>query len=333
MTPRAWALLLLGSALVLSGCGASPSHRSVDDRVSAALERSIPRVEAARLDAQVALRGVERERERQAELAAQVAAAAAAQAAAEAAQRAAEQAAHTATAEAERAARPAATARAAPPARPATPSPPPPPGGVSPASIPALDRSGQALIVTAARSGTSTATLTAWQRDADGSWSVAYGPMTARIGRAGFLSDRREGDGSTPVGTFALPFSFGIAADPGTALEYRQVDDDDWWAGDSDDPATYNTWQSTRPADAAWLEDRSEHLVDYSAAYRHAVVIGFNSERTPWRGSAIFLHVATGSSTAGCVAIDAPALVELLRWLDPGQSPRIAMGPVRALVP
>ncbi len=337
MNRRAWALLLLASVLVLSGCGTAPSPRSVDERVSAALERSIPQAEAARLDAQVARRGVERERARQEALAAQAAAAAAAQSAAEAAQRAAQEAAQAAIAQAalaaEQATSPTATPRPAPAARPPAPAPAQPPGGLSPASIPALAGSGQAVLVTATGSGTSKATLTAWQRGGDGSWSVAHGPMAARIGRSGFVADRREGDGSTPVGTFALPFAFGIAADPGTALEYRQVDGDDWWAGDSDDPATYNTWQSTRPADAAWRADRSEHLVDYAAAYRHAVVIGFNSERTPWRGSAIFLHVSTGSSTAGCVAIDGAALVALMRWLDPGQSPRISMGPVSALVP
>src|SRR5262249_1635032 len=47
---------------------------------------------------------------------------------------------------------------------------------------------------------------------------------------------------------------------------------------------------------------------------------------TPGLGSAIFLHVSTGGSTAGCVSLPSTDLVALLRWLDPAQQPRIVMG-------
>jgi L,D-peptidoglycan transpeptidase YkuD (ErfK/YbiS/YcfS/YnhG family) len=44
----------------------------------------------------------------------------------------------------------------------------------------------------------------------------------------------------------------------------------------------------------------------------------------PGRGSAIFLHVAAGS-TAGCVSLPEGRLVRLLRWLRPAAHPRIAI--------
>jgi L,D-peptidoglycan transpeptidase YkuD (ErfK/YbiS/YcfS/YnhG family) len=47
----------------------------------------------------------------------------------------------------------------------------------------------------------------------------------------------------------------------------------------------------------------------------------------PGRGSAIFLHITDGRSTAGCVAISRAGMTAVLRWLDPAQHPRIVMGP------
>jgi L,D-peptidoglycan transpeptidase YkuD (ErfK/YbiS/YcfS/YnhG family) len=63
-----------------------------------------------------------------------------------------------------------------------------------------------------------------------------------------------------------------------------------------------------------------------SPAYDHGAVIAYNPARTPGLGSAIFLHVSSGGPTAGCVALPAGQLVEVLRWLDPALAPRIALG-------
>ena len=57
--------------------------------------------------------------------------------------------------------------------------------------------------------------------------------------------------------------------------------------------------------------------------YRYAAVIAYNTARTPGLGSAIFLHVGTGSSTAGCVSLPQRRLLAVLKWLKPGRSPRI----------
>lgn len=43
-------------------------------------------------------------------------------------------------------------------------------------------------------------------------------------------------------------------------------------------------------------------------------------------GSAFFLHIANGSPTAGCVAIDQGSLQAVLRWLRPGAAPVISIG-------
>ena len=42
-------------------------------------------------------------------------------------------------------------------------------------------------------------------------------------------------------------------------------------------------------------------------------------------GSAIFLHVGTGTATAGCVSLPGAELVRVLRWLRPADRPRISI--------
>lgn len=61
-------------------------------------------------------------------------------------------------------------------------------------------------------------------------------------------------------------------------------------------------------------------------AYDAGAVIGYNTARTPGLGSAIFLHINIGMPAAGCVTLRAGKLLEILRWLNPAASPRIAVG-------
>jgi len=60
--------------------------------------------------------------------------------------------------------------------------------------------------------------------------------------------------------------------------------------------------------------------------YDYGAVIAYNTARVPGAGSAIFLHVSDGTSTAGCVALPSARLLEVLRWLDPARNPEIRMG-------
>ena len=91
-----------------------------------------------------------------------------------------------------------------------------------------------------------------------------------------------------------------------------------------DDPgsALYNEWVDTTSQNAG-VDPEPMYNVP---AYSYGAVIAYNSARTPGLGSAIFLHVGTGGATAGCVSLPASQLLEVLRWLDPSQQPRIVMG-------
>ena len=110
-----------------------------------------------------------------------------------------------------------------------------------------------------------------------------------------------------------------------TALPYRVVDGDDWWVSDVASPR-YNQYAQCAPGTCDFSEPASENLAAAGAVYDYAVVIDYNRGGTPGAGSAFFLHVTNGAPTAGCVAIDRGSLVALMRWLDPGSRPLIAIG-------
>ena len=146
--------------------------------------------------------------------------------------------------------------------------------------------------------------------------------MTARVGTAG-VGRAGETSTRTPAGTFDLTEAFGRAADPGTVLPYRMIDGDDWWVSDPASPL-YSSYAECEPG--PFSEAAGEDLHAAGAIYDHAVVIDHNREGTPGAGPAFFLHIAHGAATNGSVAIDRGSLRTLLRGLDPGAFPVIAIG-------
>jgi L,D-peptidoglycan transpeptidase YkuD (ErfK/YbiS/YcfS/YnhG family) len=182
----------------------------------------------------------------------------------------------------------------------------------------------QVITVVAPSAGSSTATVTAWQRG-PGGWSAVLGPVPARVGSAG-VGAASESSTRTPAGTFSLTTAFGRAANPGTALPYRVLDRSDWWVSDVGSPL-YNTAARCAPGSCPFDERAGENLYAAGAVYDNAVVIDYN--RAPvvrGAGSAFFLHITNGGATAGCVAVDRVVLQQLMRWLDPRAAPVISIG-------
>ena len=156
----------------------------------------------------------------------------------------------------------------------------------------------------------------------DGVWTLRFS-TNGWIGKGGFKKDKREGDGATPIGDFSFGRAFGIADDPGALLPYTKVGAQDVWV---DDPASkhYNRWMRADAPDADWKS--AERLADYKKQYEYAVTVDYNVDPVvPGKGSAIFLHVATGKPTAGCVAVPRAAMVFLLNFV--GRDTRIVLGP------
>jgi L,D-peptidoglycan transpeptidase YkuD (ErfK/YbiS/YcfS/YnhG family) len=187
-----------------------------------------------------------------------------------------------------------------------------------PAGRPAIS---QLITVTAASRAATYATFRAYQV-AGRKRVLVFGTWTARVGYNGIAAPgrKREGDGRTPSGTYGFSFFFGVSPSPGVAFPYRHAYPYDYW---DDDPASprYNEWVD---ADAVSPGREPEPMHDVPA-YDYAAVIAYNTARTPGLGSAIFLHVGTGTATAGCVSLPRSELVKVLRWLRPADSPRISI--------
>lgn len=139
------------------------------------------------------------------------------------------------------------------------------------------------------------------------------------LGRTGITGDKREGDGATPSGRFALRRVFYRAdrlAPPATRLPLTAIAKDDGWC---DDPASSDYNRPVRFPFAA----SAEHLWRDDALYDLVVVLGHNDDPPqPGAGSAIFLHVARDGlqPTEGCVAIPRAALIALVEELAPGDA-------------
>jgi L,D-peptidoglycan transpeptidase YkuD (ErfK/YbiS/YcfS/YnhG family) len=141
--------------------------------------------------------------------------------------------------------------------------------------------------------------------------------LPCALGRSGTTRRKREGDGASPVGRFALLQAF-YRADhgprPRTKLPLRRIRPSDGWCDDAHD-RRYNRLVR-RPCASSHEEMwRADHLYD--------VVIDVAWNRGPiirGRGSAIFLHLARPGfePTAGCVAVDRRVVQRLLERIGPG---------------
>jgi len=150
-----------------------------------------------------------------------------------------------------------------------------------------------------------------------------YGPWRARVGYGGLSAHHREGDGTTPLGTFRIgPVVYGLAASPGLHLGFHRLVCGDWWDEDPKSP-TYNEFHHVACGRAPPFGGSSEALWQAAVAYRLLAVIEFNAGRVPGRGSGIFLHVDTGRPTNGCISLPEPQLRRLLRRLQPGSTIRV----------
>jgi L,D-peptidoglycan transpeptidase YkuD (ErfK/YbiS/YcfS/YnhG family) len=178
----------------------------------------------------------------------------------------------------------------------------------------ALQGCPQRIQVTAPTARSTTATLVVRECG-----KRVFGPWRARVGRNGLSAHHREGDGTTPTGTFGIgPVVYGIDPDPGVPRRYHRLVCGDWWDEDARSP-TYNTFRHVACGQAPTFGGGSEALWRITPAYRLFAVIQYNAAPiVPGRGSAIFLHVDTGHATNGCVSVPRTELRRLLVRLRPG---------------
>jgi L,D-peptidoglycan transpeptidase YkuD (ErfK/YbiS/YcfS/YnhG family) len=140
--------------------------------------------------------------------------------------------------------------------------------------------------------------------------------MRCALGRGGISTQKREGDGATPVGTFAmrqLLYRPDRGPLPHTALPAKPIAPNDGWCDSPGDRAYNRPVHLPYPASAEHLW-REDHLYDL------IVVLGYNDDPVvPGQGSAIFLHLAMPNfaPTEGCVALSRDDLLTVLATAGP----------------
>ena len=197
----------------------------------------------------------------------------------------------------------------------------------------------QIVEVRAEAVNSSFASLQRWQRDRSGIWQRMGTAIDVRLGHAGVAwgrglgkdqqtgGQKREGDGRSPLGAFALGTAFGskseavhTAAPRGVRWPWRTTSAADRWV---DDPASplYNQWtQASQQQPAQWRS--AEVLARTDGLYDLGLVIAHNmAPVVAGSGSAIFVHLANDGPTTGCTALHRSHMLELLRWLQPAAKP------------
>ncbi len=148
-------------------------------------------------------------------------------------------------------------------------------------------------------------------RSAQGVVEIGALRFPCALGRRGVVAMKREGDGATPRGVWAMCQVFyhpRRVRRPLTALRVRTLRSDDGWC-DAVLDRNYNRFVRhpyTATAERLWRNDEIYDLI---------VVLEYNvTPRVQGRGSAIFLHVArTGRPpTEGCIAVRRDGLLRIL---------------------
>ena len=176
------------------------------------------------------------------------------------------------------------------------------------------------------------ARVTYWQRS-EHRWRRLFASTDGRTGYGGLVPARHrvQGSGRTPLGTFRLPWAFGMHDRRATwDRSYRKVRRGDYWVLDNRS-AHYNRYRNKAEGGFRWRlgpnhPDASERLRDYPRQYEWSVVTSFNRRQVRHRGGAIFLHVNGSGATAGCVSAPRWFLERLVRRLDPDRAPVVAIG-------
>jgi hypothetical protein len=218
-----------------------------------------------------------------------------------------------------------------------------PPTGVSHV----VDNSRTLVIALVKDFRTSTATITLWTRQTTDSPWTSKDSWAAVIGRsgsawgiglhgAGAPADsvlhskspenlKREGDGKSPAGVFAIDHVYGYAAAAITDMPYQPVDSN-WRCVDDPASPAYTKILSSDGMQG-WISEEAMKRDD--ELYELVVNTVHNPAAVPQSGSCIFLHVWRNaeSGTAGCTAMPLANLRNLVSKLNPADRPLFVLLP------
>ena len=146
--------------------------------------------------------------------------------------------------------------------------------------------------------------------------------LQCAIGLNGLTENKREGDLSTPVGTFRFDRIYYRADRLGNLkfiMNSSIINKNDGWCDDQKSDLYNQHIQFP-------FKESAEHLYRDDHIYDIICVLNYNtSPIIPGRGSAIFLHIANPdfSGTEGCIAIEREALINTATNLTADSTIRI----------
>lgn len=189
--------------------------------------------------------------------------------------------------------------------------------------------------------------LARFQRSAaDQPWTAVGAPQPIAVGRNGVAWGRglhalqaegprkHEGDGKAPAGVFTLGEAFGYAPSVKTGLKYAAMNGAHYCV---DVPASplYNQIVDERDVGQDAVKGSTEPMrrdlhANGDARYKEGFVIQHNADNVAGAGSCIFAHLwkSPGEPTAGCTAMAATSMDQLLAWLDAKRHPILVQLPM-----
>ena len=178
----------------------------------------------------------------------------------------------------------------------------------------------QLVVVTAPDAGGIHGTLRRYER-ADGGWREVGEGFPVVLGRTGLATRKRERDGKSPAGVWPFGRAFGYDAEPVTLMPFLPLTP----ATECVDDTASRFYNAIVEREAVSVDWNSSEKMRSVTQYRRGIVVLYNEARRKGKGSCIFLHIWGGPDkpTAGCTAMDAKNLEELLAWLNPAMTPRI----------
>ncbi|NWF34473.1 hypothetical protein HH110_15645 [Stenotrophomonas sp. SAM-B] len=208
----------------------------------------------------------------------------------------------------------------------------------------ALEGSTQLVVVTTERWDATEGRLQAFERTAQG-WQPHGAAFDVAVGRSGSawgkglhpaqpgIPQKREGDGRSPAGIFAIGPAFGYAPRLTSGLPYQPMRDTSYCMDVPDSPY-YNRIVDADVVGAEAVAGSTEPMrLDLhnkgDRRYREGFVIEHNPKATPGGGSCIFAHLwrTPGEATAGCTAMEPARMTTLLTWLNASAQPRFVLLP------
>ena len=134
--------------------------------------------------------------------------------------------------------------------------------------------------------------------------------------RGAAAAEKKEGDKKTPCGVYSFPMAFGMKENPGSILPYHQIQDGDHYVDDSES-RYYNRLVNERDVQRDW--NSSEVLITQAPQYNYGLVLNYNEDCVPGKGSAIFLHcpkTSNNTGTSGCISVPEEYMKQIICSVD-----------------